>query len=190
MNKLKEEYDKDHPKILTDEQVMNQISSTENELRTSRSRGGIVVKGIHDVAVRFSKCCNPVPGDEIVGFVTRGRGISIHRTDCINMMGLSETERHRLIDAEWEASEEENKGQLYTTNIKIYAYNRTGIIMDVSKVFLEMNIDMTSVNVNTSKNGRATLSISFDIFGVEQLNKVIARLRNIDSVIDIERTIG
>jgi GTP pyrophosphokinase len=190
MNKLKEEYDKDHPKILTDEQVMNQVSSTENELRTSRSRGGIVVKGIHDVAVRFSKCCNPVPGDEIVGFVTRGRGISIHRTDCINMMGLSETERHRLIDAEWEASEEENKGQLYTTNIKIYAYNRTGIIMDVSKVFLEMNIDMTSVNVNTSKNGRATLSISFDIFGVEQLNKVIARLRNIDSVIDIERTIG
>jgi GTP pyrophosphokinase len=169
---------------------MDQISSSDHQQRSTRSKGGIVVKGIHDVDVRFSKCCNPVPGDEIVGFITRGRGISIHRTDCVNMMALSELDRSRLIDAEWEASEEENKGQLYTTNIKIYAYNRTGIIMDVSKIFLEMNIDMTSVNDNTSKNGKATLSISFDIHGVEQLNKVISKLRSIDSVIDVERTIG
>jgi GTP pyrophosphokinase len=190
VNKLKEEYEKDHPVILNDQTIMDQISSSDHQQRSTRSKGGIVVKGIHDVDVRFSKCCNPVPGDEIVGFITRGRGISIHRTDCVNMMALSELDRSRLIDAEWEASEEENKGQLYTTNIKIYAYNRTGIIMDVSKIFLEMNIDMTSVNVNTSKNGKATLSISFDIHGVEQLNKVISKLRSIDSVIDVERTIG
>ena len=147
-----------------------------------------MVKGIHDVAVRFSKCCNPVPGDEIVGFVTRGRGVSIHRTDCVNMMSMSESDRVRLIDAEWEEPEQENNGQLYTTEIKIYAFNRTGIFLDVSKVFLEMGIDLSSVNIKTSKNGKATISVSFDIHGVGQLNKIITKLRGIESVIDIERT--
>ncbi|MDF2952750.1 MAG: (p)ppGpp synthetase SpoT/RelA, partial [Anaerocolumna sp.] len=103
VNKLKDEYDKKHKKEITDEKVLEAIT----ELRESKpasvakSKGGIVVEGIHDVAVRFSKCCNPVPGDEIVGFVTRGRGVSIHRTDCINLMGLSSEDRARLIEAEW-----------------------------------------------------------------------------------------
>ncbi len=68
----------------------------------ARSKSGIVVRGIHDLAVRFSRCCSPVPGDEIVGFVTRGRGITIHRTDCVNILNLPEIERSRLIDAEWQ----------------------------------------------------------------------------------------
>ena len=72
------------------------------EVRIAKSKGGIVVKGIDDVAVRFSKCCSPVPGDEIVGYVTRGRGVSIHRTDCVNIINLSSEERVRLIDAEWQ----------------------------------------------------------------------------------------
>ena len=189
VNKLKEEYEKDHPKILTDAEAIDNVSNQDKK-RSNKSKGGIVVKGIHDVAVRFSKCCNPVPGDEIVGFVTRGRGVSIHRTDCINMMSMPESDRVRLIDAEWESPEEENKGQLYTTEIKIYANNRTGMFVDVSKIFLEMNIDMSSVNVKTSKNGKATISISFDIHGVAQLNKIIAKLRGIEGVIDIERTAG
>ena len=70
---------------------------------SGKSKGGIVVRGIHDVAVRFSKCCSPIPGDEIVGFVTRGRGITIHRTDCVNILNMSETDRTRLIEAEWQA---------------------------------------------------------------------------------------
>ncbi|MEE1313991.1 MAG: bifunctional (p)ppGpp synthetase/guanosine-3',5'-bis(diphosphate) 3'-pyrophosphohydrolase [Lachnospiraceae bacterium] len=189
VNKLREEYEKDHPKILTDAGAINNVSQNDKK-RSNKSKGGIVVKGIHDVAVRFSKCCNPVPGDEIVGFVTRGRGVSIHRTDCINMMSMPESDRVRLIDAEWESPEEENKGPLYTTEIKIYANNRTGMFVDVSKIFLEMNIDMSSVNVKTSKNGKATISISFDIHGVAQLNRIIAKLRGIEGVIDIERTSG
>ena len=188
VNKLKEEYEKDHPPILTDAQALANANANEPVRRSSKSKGGIVVKGIHDVAVRFSKCCNPVPGDEIVGFVTRGRGVSIHRTDCVNMMSMPESDRVRLIDAEWEAPEQENNGQLYTTEIKIYAFNRTGIFVDISKVFLEMNIDMSSVNIKTSKNGKATISVSFDIHGIGQLNKIITKLRGIESVIDIERT--
>ena len=188
VNKLKEEYEKDHPPILSDAQAVENVNSNVPTLHRHKSKGGIVVKGIHDVAVRFSKCCNPVPGDEIVGFVTRGRGVSIHRTDCVNMMSMSESDRVRLIDAEWEEPEQENNGQLYTTEIKIYAFNRTGIFLDVSKVFLEMGIDLSSVNIKTSKNGKATISVSFDIHGVGQLNKIITKLRGIESVIDIERT--
>ena len=107
-NRMQELYEKDHPKVMTNEEVLASIA--ENNANQAKqmhphSKNGIVVKGIHDVAVRFSKCCSPVPGDEIVGFVTRGRGISIHRTDCINVLNLPEIERARLIEAEWEPSD-------------------------------------------------------------------------------------
>ena len=93
-------------------------------IAAGKSKSGIVVKGIHDLAVRFSKCCSPVPGDEIVGFVTRGRGISIHRTDCINVMNLPQEERERLIEAEWQQPEAQTGTEKYSTEIKIYANNR------------------------------------------------------------------
>ena len=103
VNRLAEEYSKDHRKELTDESVLEKVAeAAKNKVHITRSKSGIVVKGIDDMAVRFSRCCNPVPGDEIVGFITRGRGMSIHRTDCVNIIHLSETERARLIPAEWE----------------------------------------------------------------------------------------
>ena len=142
------------------------------------------------MAVRFSKCCSPVPGDEIVGFVTRGRGISIHRTDCINVLCMGEDDRSRLIDAEWQYQEKENAGALFTTEITLYANNRVGVLVDISKTFTEMKIDVISMNVRTNKQGKATISVSFDTRGTEQLNHIIAKLRNIESIIDIERTQG
>ena len=103
VNRLAEEYGKDHRQAITDEVVLERVAeAAKNKVHIAKSKSGIVVKGIDDMAVRFSRCCNPVPGDEIVGFVTRGRGLSIHRTDCINMIHLSESERARLIPAEWE----------------------------------------------------------------------------------------
>ena len=103
VNRLQEEYEKEHKKEITDETILEKISEANRQkVHIARSKSGIVVKGINDMAVRFSKCCNPVPGDEIVGFVTRGRGMSIHRTDCVNMLHLSAAERERLIDAEWD----------------------------------------------------------------------------------------
>ena len=108
LNRMQELYDKDHPKVLSNEEVLANVAENAQArqmLPRAKSKNGIVVKGIHDVAVRFSKCCSPVPGDEIIGFVTRGRGISIHRTDCVNVINLPESERARLIDAEWEASQ-------------------------------------------------------------------------------------
>ncbi|WMJ90688.1 RelA/SpoT family protein [Anaerocolumna sp. MB42-C2] len=191
INKLKDEYDKKHKKDITDDKVLDTISDIkENKPAFTKSRSGIVVEGIHDVAVRFSKCCSPVPGDEIVGFVTRGRGVSIHRTDCINLMNLSEEDRARLIEAEWNVSPDKMQGELYTAEIKIYANNRSGVLVDVSKILTENKIDVTSMTVRTSKQGTATISVGFEINGVEQLKYIVAKLRGIESVLDIERTTG
>ena len=148
-----------------------------------------MVKGIHDVAVRFSKCCNPIPGDEIVGYATRGRGVTIHRTDCINVMNMSAEDRNRLIDAEWQVPEQEN-GERYIADLNIYAYNRRGLIVDISKLFTERKIDISSLNTRTSKQGIATINISFEVGSKEELNSVIEKLRQIESVKDIECTAG
>ena len=194
VNKMLEERDKKLKREITDEDVLNGIADTQGtatlNARAGRSKSGIVVKGIHDLAVRFSRCCSPVPGDEIVGFVTRGRGISIHRTDCINILNLPESERSRLIDAEWQVPEDGTSGERYSTEISIFANNRIGMFADISKVFTERQIDITSMNVRTSKQGKATIIMTFDIHGMEELNRLIDKIRQIEGVLDIERTTG
>ena len=188
VNKLLDEYNKQHQKEITDEHIMEATEGKE-KMRIAKSGNGIVVKGIHDVAVRFSKCCSPVPGDEIVGFVTRGRGISVHRTDCVNVMNLSETDRARLIEAEWQKSEPD-KNERYTVEIKIFGYNRTGLLVDISKIFTERKIDLSSLNCRVNKQGVATILLTFDVQGKEELASLTAKIRQIESVIDIQRTSG
>ncbi|MDI9489582.1 RelA/SpoT family protein [Herbinix luporum] len=190
VNRLYEEHRKKNMLNITDENILEEvIGNKDYKLPTTKSKSGIVVKGIHDLAVRFSKCCSPVPGDEIIGFVTRGRGISIHRTDCINVINLPEDDRARLIDAEWDVNAGKQTG-VYPAEIKIFANNRTGVLVDISRVLTENKIDVTSMNVRTSKQGTASISIGFEINGVEQLNEIIDKIRNVESVLDIERTAG
>lgn len=188
-NKLVEAYDKENKKNLTDEQVLEAASETQEKLHIAKSKSGIVVKGIHDVAVRFSKCCNPIPGDEIVGFVTRGRGITIHRTDCVNVLNMSETDRTRLIEAEWQQPDTKEK-EKYTAEIQVYANNRTGLLVDLSKIFTERKIDLRSINSRTNKQEKATISMSFEIGSKEELRSLIEKIRQVESVIDVERTTG
>ena len=191
LNRMQELYDKDHPKVLSNEEVLANVAENAQArqmLPRAKSKNGIVVKGIHDVAVRFSKCCSPVPGDEIIGFVTRGRGISIHRTDCVNVINLPESERARLIDAEWEASQENRTDEKYLAEINIYANNRSGLLADISRALTEKNIDILAMNTRTNKQGMATLSASFEIASRDELIRIIDKIRTIDSVIDIERS--
>ena len=191
VNKMLEEYRKDHPIQLTDEDVLNNVpSENKDKAVPQKSKSGIIVKGLYDVAVHFSKCCSPVPGDEIVGFVTRGRGVSIHRTDCINIMNLSELEKVRLIDAEWQQGAEHGDNGLYLAEIKIFGNNRTGLLVDITRIFTEREIDISSINSKTSKQGVATISISFNTKGKEELSSLIEKIRQVESVIDIERTTG
>ena len=193
INKMLEEREKKLKREITDAEVLDGIADTDGrsgEATVRKNKSGIVVKGLHDLAVRFSRCCNPVPGDEIVGFVTRGRGVSIHRTDCINVINLPEDERGRLIDAEWQVAENPTSTEQYSTEIQIFANNRIGLFADISKVFTEKQIDITSMNVRTSKQGRATIIMTFDIHGTEELNRITDKIRQIDGVLDIQRTTG
>lgn len=189
-NRLYEEYNKDHKEAITDEKILGKVSeAAKNTVHVTKSKSGIVVKGIDDMAVRFSRCCNPVPGDEIVGFVTRGRGMSIHRTDCVNILHLSEAERARLLPAEWEQTDDKGSG-LYMSGIKMFTHDRQGMLMEISKVFTESKIDVKSMNIRTSKKGTATIEIGFIVHTREELAKVVEKLRQLEGVIDIERTVG
>lgn len=189
INKMLEAYEKDNKQEITDKEVLESVAQGKEKVQVAKSKNGIIVKGIHDIAVRFSKCCSPVPGDEIIGFVTRGRGISIHRTDCINVLNMPDIERFRLIEAEWQDEEESHDG-LYAAEIKIYGNNRMGLLVDVIKIFTEKKIDITSVHSRMSKQGIVTIELAFMIRGKEELNRLIDKVRAVESVLDIERTAG
>ncbi len=193
VNRLVEEYQKDHQTPKTDEEV---LAGMENQQVVSkqptkiRANSGITVKGSDDVSVRFSKCCSPVPGDEIIGFVTRGRGISIHRTDCSNVLSMPEEDRSRLIEAEWSPEAIKKNGERYLTELCLYVQNRRGILLDITKVFMEMKMDIISLGTRVSKQGTATVYLSFETSGREELDKIMNKLHNIESIIDIERASG
>ena len=141
------------------------------------------------MAVRFSKCCSPIPGDEIVGFVIRGRGITIHRTDCVNVLNMPEIDRKRLIEAEWQMPDRADS-ENYEAEIQVYANNRTGLLVDISKIFTERKIDLRSINSRTNKQERATISMSFNVCSKQELNSLIEKIRQVESVLDVERTTG
>ena len=190
INRMQELYDNDHKKEMSNEDVLAEIQENAQfiRVRDKKSKSGIVVKGIHDVAVRFSKCCSPVPGDEIVGFVTRGRGISIHRTDCINILNLPEIDRERMIDAEWQQGVDDTGSEKYLAEITIYANNRNGLLADISRALTEKNIDILALNTRINKQGTATMAVSFEIASRDELQRIIDKIRMIESVIDIERS--
>lgn len=188
VNKMLELNDKEHKRNITDEEVLAAVAESNVTPQVSGSDNAIIVKGVHDVAVRFSKCCNPVPGDDICGFVTRGRGVSIHRRDCVNVIKMQEEDRSRLIEARWQ-SDSQSFGK-YAATIKIFANNRSGLLADISRALTEKNIDIISMNTRTSKQGLATMETSFQVSSRNQLREIVDKIRQIDSVIDIERTTG
>ena len=189
VNKLIEARDKATSSKKSDDEVLEELKDGRKKFEIPK--GGIKVRGIKDVAVRFSRCCSPVPGDEIVGFITRGRGISIHRSDCVNIICMDEADRTRLIDAEWEdGSGSENAVAEYMTEINIYAAGRQGIVFEISKVFNEENIAIKGMNVRSNKQGKMTISIQFAVKSKDQLAVLSSKIRNVNGIIDIERTTG
>ena len=190
VNRMYDEYQKDHPVLVTDQDVLDSVAENKPAEAPQHSKSGIVVKGLYDVAVHFSKCCSPVPGDEIVGFVTRGRGVSIHRTDCVNILHLSDMERARLIEAEWQAGAEREEFGEYHAEIKIFAHDRAGLLVDITRVFTEADINISGIHSKTSKQGIATIEVAFQTKGRDQITKIVEKIRQIESVMDIERTTG
>ena len=176
---------------MTDEKLMESLQEVhEKKLPISvKAKTGIMVQGIDDVAVHFSKCCSPVPGDEILGYVTRGRGVSIHRTDCVNVINAPEEDRIRFIPAEWNRLEDKRE-DLYFAEINVFANNRSGVLLDITKILTENKVDISTINSRVSKQGTATITMGFEVHGAEQLSYLITKIRQVESVIDVVRTSG
>ena len=193
VNRLKDEYLKEKRKTQTAEDALKDFEKTidQKPVKKHKSKCGVVVEGIGDVAVRFSKCCSPVPGDEIIGFVTRGRGVTIHRTDCINVINLSNEERGRLINAEWDtqfAKGESNTS--YLAELKVVANDRVGLIVEISRQLADDDISVKGFNVRTTKDMQAILNVTIEIKTKEQLERVVTRLKNLRDVTEVERVSG
>lgn len=186
VNKLVEEKKRHEKKVVNDEAVIAAIK--DNKKVSRKSSNGIIIEGIEDMSVHMARCCNPIPGDEIVGFVTRGRGISIHRTDCANLLSLPEIERGRMISAEWDV--EEGGKESFVVQISIYSNDRKGLLADVSRILTEEDILILALRTATNKQSVSTIVVDFEISGQEELSRLISKIKQIDSIIDVERTIG
>lgn len=149
------------------------------------SNNGILVKGVENVLVRFAKCCNPVPGDEVIGYITRGRGVSIHRRDCPNIeQYLKEPER--IVEAEWNVT----KDAKFDATINVLANDRTGILMDITNLLGENKISVKAIQGRTTRDRIANINLTVEISSTEQLEKIIRKLRKIDSVFEVQRVKG
>ena len=145
---------------------------------------GVTVEGMTDLLIRFAKCCNPVPGDEIIGFITKGRGISVHRKDCINILSLPEKEKQRFIEVEWDL---EKSGVSYNADIHILAEDRKGLFSDISRVCEDMDVHIAGVNAKSNKENIANITMTLSLSNTSQLEKVLKQLRVVQGVADVYR---
>jgi GTP pyrophosphokinase len=182
ITRLLEEYKKENQDIEIDKKI-EELKQVKLDNRPRSSKNGIIVKGIENCLVKLAKCCNPLPGDEIVGYITRGRGVSIHRADCTNCRNLINNEQ-RLIDVAWE---KEVKAS-FVTEIAIYANDRNGLLADITVALLEVKANIISVNAKTTQNRVAIITIGSEVESIDQLNKIIKALRKVDSVYDVQRS--
>jgi GTP pyrophosphokinase len=177
------EYEKTLPPPTDEELIQNLIDASE-KLEKNKLGSGIIVKGVGDTAVRFARCCGPLPGDEILGFVTRGRGLTVHRTDCINIIHMDEFDRRRLIGAEWHKDK-----QLYTsyhTEMRITGNDRNGLLADISRVLTDEKVKINSVHARSTQS-EAVFLLSIEIVDAEQLVALTKKLKNVPGVCEITR---
>ena len=152
--------------------------------RSRRENPGIIVKGADNLMIRVSRCCNPVPGDEIIGFITKGRGISVHRKDCSNITSLQEEEKARLIDVEWE---DLKVGKAYNADICIISTDRKGMFSDISRACEDMDVHISGVNAKSGKDETVNITLTLSISSTQQMQKVLRTLRNVPGVSNVYR---
>ncbi|MBQ7266611.1 MAG: bifunctional (p)ppGpp synthetase/guanosine-3',5'-bis(diphosphate) 3'-pyrophosphohydrolase [Firmicutes bacterium] len=199
INKLNEVYLERLKREKTNEQLLKEqeeaikaqveAGQTREAVR-KKTKSGVYIEGVGDAQVRFSKCCAPVPGDEIVGFITRGRGVSIHRTDCVNIINLSEDERARLLEARWDQAGKEEGTSMgeYVADIRIFATDREGLLtMDVLKIMMDEGISVLNVNGRKTKSQKAIVDISIKIRSRNQLDFISSKIMKVPGVEKTER---
>ncbi|MDO4490804.1 MAG: bifunctional (p)ppGpp synthetase/guanosine-3',5'-bis(diphosphate) 3'-pyrophosphohydrolase [Lachnospiraceae bacterium] len=188
-NKMLEVYAAEVKKHITDQEILASIEANKKKtLKINPAKGVITADGMDGIAYHLSKCCRPIPGDEVVGFTTRGRGITVHRSDCPNVMVMSEEERRRLRELEWNLQNVKQK--TFRVTICVYAEDRPGLLGDVSLVFADRGISISGIHSQTSKQGTATIDLSFDVNNIEELKSIMEKLNQLKSVIGVERAKG
>ncbi|MGX7198426.1 RelA/SpoT family protein [Enterococcus nangangensis] len=168
-------------------EMINQPVKKEPEKMKIRHEGGIVIQGVDNLLIRLSRCCNPVPGDEIVGYITKGRGISIHRKDCPNVQHAEEINQ-RLIEVEWEDTQQPGKD--YDADLEIYGYNRNGLLNDILQVISPMTKRLERVEARPVKNKMAIIHLNFPIQNLNHLERIVDKIKMVPDVYSVRRTNG
>ena len=174
------EYRKEHKEDTLEEKI--EELETHKERKTKPSNSGIVVKGIDNCLVKLSKCCNPLPGDEIIGYITKGRGVSVHRKDCVNINDLLK-EENRIIEVEWYNQEKVT----YTVEIEIFANDRNGLLADIIQKINDSKARILGVNARANKERIAVTEVTLEVDSLDSLNKILKELRKVDSVYEVNR---
>ena len=182
ITKLKDEYKKNHAK--NELPIALDAGNTASKKNKSSS-DGIIVKGIQNCLIRYSKCCNPVPGDQIIGYITRGRGVSIHRQDCINVAAMhkDENERARLIDVSWE----NNTNTSYLSKLKVVCPDRDGLVLEVANIVNDTKVSLKTLNARSTKDSLGIVEITVEVTSTEQLHLLINKLRTLKDIIEVTR---
>lgn len=182
ISRLKEEY----RKTVKAEELAEQMGKLDDKKVRIRAKkvpeNGVIVKGIENCLVRISRCCNPVPGDEIIGYITRGRGVSVHRKDCINIMNNIDGD-NRLIEVAWYTA----NNVAYKADITIMAHDRTALLMEITNVIGEAKIPLKAINARTTKDQIAIMNLILEITNTEQLESIIKKIRKVDGVFEVSR---
>lgn len=180
ISKLLYEYRKEHEEESIEEKIEKLVNKKKNEPKNAKS--GVIVKGIDNCLVKFSKCCNPVPGDDIIGYVTKGRGVSIHRKDCINVKDLIQ-EEERIIDVEWYDTEKAS----YKVEIEMRSNDRDGLVADIAREMNNLKANMIVINSKVGNDKIVETDMTVEVESLDELNKVLKALRKIDSVYEVNR---
>ncbi len=192
-NKLKDEIGKINvqevePAPITEESIIQKAQNTQKP-KNMKSNGGIIVDGESGCMVKFAKCCNPLPGDEVVGFVTKGYGISIHKKDCPNVIeGMKNEENlHRWKSAHWESAEEGGHKDVYEALLQLFTEDRVGMLADIAVALSDMKVAILHVNSQKRSNGRGIISLKISCKNIEHYNSIVARLRSLNGVESVAR---
>ncbi|EDT72788.1 bifunctional (p)ppGpp synthetase/guanosine-3',5'-bis(diphosphate) 3'-pyrophosphohydrolase [Clostridium perfringens] len=182
ISKLKENVVKQVSEEELNKNIEEQIAKTERQTKKKQSYG-VTVKGLNNIMVRFARCCNPVPGDDIAGYITKGRGVSVHRKDCSNFKAIVEKQREKVVDVSWGTE----KGTAYVAELEVKAEDRMCLLSDVMLVITDSNLSLLSLNAKSGKNGVANINIQVKIDNIEQLKELMKKIRRLQGILDVYR---
>jgi GTP pyrophosphokinase len=182
--KLIEYYEADNQKQKTEEQEIPEIKKKPVTRSSSGSDSGIIVKGTDNLLIRRATCCNPVPGDSIIGYISKGKGITVHRTDCVNIKNLREEDRGRLIEVFWDSPSESRK---YFADIQVVSEERKGLFKDISKVCDDFELEVVGLNLTPGEPGTTNTLLTVEITDMHQIQRLLTGLRQVDGVIKVYR---